>query len=76
MRIKDVHALMNPLYFHLWGIAEIMPGCMQLPGAGSASQQIKADNCLETAIYLKKKKKKKQNHQNKRTIGDGKGKGN
>lgn len=32
---------------------------MQLPGAGSASQQIKADNCLETAIYLKKKKKKK-----------------
>lgn len=26
--------------------------------AGSASQQIKADNCLETAIYLKEKKKK------------------
>lgn len=74
VRIAGVHALVNPLCFHLWGVAEIVLGCRQLPSAGSAVQQIIADNCLETAIYLKKKKS--ETRKNKRTIGDGKGRGN
>jgi len=55
--IKDVHALVNPLCFHLRGIAEIVLGWVQLPSAGSAVQRSR--QIIAWKQLFKKKKKSK-----------------